>query len=93
MSFPNFPSDPHAEKWLKENKYSNPIIKWATDEWGEIPADFGKKWQTIVLMPYAHQYLIQSIRRGRDFCNPQLRRCGTFPPFRFLQGRRWCVIP
>ena len=32
-----------AEKWLKENKYSNPIIKWATDEWGEISADFGRK--------------------------------------------------
>lgn len=32
-----------AEKWLKENTYSNPIIKWPTEEWGEIPADFGRK--------------------------------------------------
>ena len=32
-----------AEKWLKENEYSNPIIKWPTEEWGEIPADFGRK--------------------------------------------------
>ena len=32
-----------AEKWLRENKYSNPIIKWPTEEWGEIPADFGRK--------------------------------------------------
>lgn len=32
-----------AEKWLKENTYSTQIIKWKTDEWGEIPADFGRK--------------------------------------------------
>ena len=32
-----------AEKWLRENKYKNPVIKWPTDKWGEIPADFGRK--------------------------------------------------
>lgn len=32
-----------AEKWLKENEYSTPLIKWDTQEWGEIPADFGRK--------------------------------------------------
>lgn len=32
-----------AEKWLHENEYSNPIIKWETEVWGEIPADFGRK--------------------------------------------------
>lgn len=32
-----------AEKWLRENAYSNPIIKWPTETWGEIPADFGRK--------------------------------------------------
>ncbi len=32
-----------AEKWLKENEYKNPILKWKTKEWGEIPADFGRK--------------------------------------------------
>ena len=32
-----------AEKWLKENNYSNPILKWETKVWGEIPADFGRK--------------------------------------------------
>lgn len=32
-----------AEKWLKENKYTTPILKWETKEWGEIPADFGRK--------------------------------------------------
>lgn len=32
-----------AEKWLKENSYTNPIIKWETKKWGEIPADFGRK--------------------------------------------------
>lgn len=32
-----------AEKWLKENRYKNPILKWETKAWGEIPADFGRK--------------------------------------------------
>lgn len=32
-----------AEKWLISNTYANPIIKWPTEEWGEIPADFGRK--------------------------------------------------
>jgi len=32
-----------AEKWLKENTYKNEILKWQTKEWGEIPADFGRK--------------------------------------------------
>jgi ribonuclease HI len=32
-----------AETWLKNNAYDNPILKWKTDEWGEIPADFGRK--------------------------------------------------
>lgn len=32
-----------AEKWLRENTYTTVIIKWKTDEWGEIPADFGRK--------------------------------------------------
>lgn len=32
-----------AEKWLETNTYSNPIIKWETENWGEIPADFGRK--------------------------------------------------
>lgn len=32
-----------AISWLKANSYENPIIKWETKEWGEIPADFGRK--------------------------------------------------
>ena len=32
-----------AEKWLQENEFPNPIYKWETSEWGEIPADFGRK--------------------------------------------------
>ena len=32
-----------AEKWLRENSYSTKILKWETSEWGEIPADFGRK--------------------------------------------------
>jgi ribonuclease HI len=32
-----------AERWLKENTYRNVILKWETQKWGEIPADFGRK--------------------------------------------------
>lgn len=32
-----------AEKWLDENTYTAPILKWETQKWGEIPADFGRK--------------------------------------------------
>ena len=32
-----------AEKWLHENTYPNPVLKWDTAAWGEIPADFGRK--------------------------------------------------
>lgn len=32
-----------AITWLKNNTYNNPILKWKTEEWGEIPADFGRK--------------------------------------------------
>lgn len=32
-----------AERWLRENTFKNPIIKWETSKWGEIPADFGRK--------------------------------------------------
>ncbi len=32
-----------AEKWLYENRYDNPVLKWNTEWWGENPADFGRK--------------------------------------------------
>jgi ribonuclease HI len=32
-----------AENWLKTNSYENKILKWDTKNWGEIPADFGRK--------------------------------------------------
>ena len=33
-----------AERWLQTNDYSRiPILKWETEEWGEVPADFGRK--------------------------------------------------
>jgi len=32
-----------AEVWLNNNAITNPILKWETKEWGEIPADFGRK--------------------------------------------------
>lgn len=32
-----------AEEWLKTHTWKNPILKWETESWGEIPADFGRK--------------------------------------------------
>ena len=32
-----------AEQWLKDNVWNNPILKWETEVWGEIPADYGRK--------------------------------------------------
>ena len=32
-----------AENWLRTNTYTTQILKWDTDRWGEIPADFGRK--------------------------------------------------
>lgn len=33
-----------AVEWLNNNDYSDiPILKWRTDAWGEIPADYGRK--------------------------------------------------
>ncbi len=32
-----------AEVWLETHTYNNPILKWDTEKWGEIPADFGRK--------------------------------------------------
>lgn len=32
-----------AEKWLHTHTYSTPILKWETERWGEVPADFGRK--------------------------------------------------
>ncbi len=32
-----------AEEWLKNNTYTQQLLKWNTREWGEIPADFGRK--------------------------------------------------
>jgi ribonuclease HI len=32
-----------ALEWLHSNSYDNPVLKWETSAWGEIPADFGRK--------------------------------------------------
>ncbi len=32
-----------ANRWIATHSIPNPIIKWDTDRWGEIPADFGRK--------------------------------------------------
>lgn len=32
-----------ADAWLATHHIHNPILKWNTDLWGEIPADFGRK--------------------------------------------------
>ncbi len=32
-----------ALRWLDTHKHRNRILKWETADWGEIPADFGRK--------------------------------------------------
>ena len=32
-----------ADAWLATHRIANPILKWDTEHWGEIPADFGRK--------------------------------------------------
>ncbi len=32
-----------AEKWLQTHDYDIRLLKWDTKNWGEIPADFGRK--------------------------------------------------
>lgn len=32
-----------AEAWLATHTYPNQVLKWPTEKWGEIPADFGRK--------------------------------------------------
>lgn len=32
-----------AENWLHFHPVQVPILKWETSQWGEIPADFGRK--------------------------------------------------
>lgn len=32
-----------AEKWLRTHAVKTPIIQWQTRQWGDIPADFGRK--------------------------------------------------
>lgn len=32
-----------AENWLRTHSFRVPIVKWETKQWGEVPADFGRK--------------------------------------------------
>ena len=32
-----------ANVWLRTHTPTNPILRWSTSLWGEIPADFGRK--------------------------------------------------
>lgn len=32
-----------ADAWVQTHEILNPVLKWDTDNWGEIPADFGRK--------------------------------------------------
>lgn len=32
-----------ATVWLKTHQFSVKLVKWETEMWGEIPADFGRK--------------------------------------------------
>ncbi|MDR1761664.1 MAG: ribonuclease H family protein [Bacteroidales bacterium] len=43
LNAPIFDLIARAEQWLAHNSYTTKIIKWETTQWGEIPADFGRK--------------------------------------------------
>lgn len=32
-----------ADTWIATHNIENPLLKWDTERWGEIPADFGRK--------------------------------------------------
>lgn len=32
-----------AETWLRTHSFDTQIVKWETRQWGEVPADFGRK--------------------------------------------------
>lgn len=32
-----------ADAWIRTHEVLNPVLKWDTERWGEIPADFGRK--------------------------------------------------
>ncbi len=32
-----------ADRWVATHALLNPVHKWQTEAWGEIPADFGRK--------------------------------------------------
>ncbi|MCM1033554.1 MAG: ribonuclease H family protein [Odoribacter sp.] len=32
-----------ADSWIATHTIPNPLLKWDTERWGEIPADFGRK--------------------------------------------------
>lgn len=32
-----------ADAWIASHSIPNPILKWDTERWGEVPADFGRK--------------------------------------------------
>ncbi len=43
MNRPIFELIARAEDWLHKNEYPNELLKWDTNAWGEIPADYGRK--------------------------------------------------
>jgi ribonuclease HI len=42
-SAPLFERIARAESWLREHPAHAPVLKWDTEAWGEIPADFNRK--------------------------------------------------
>jgi ribonuclease HI len=43
LNAPLFKLLDQAEEWLTGHSITNPILKWDTKAWGEIPADFNRK--------------------------------------------------
>jgi ribonuclease HI len=40
---PIFERIARAEAWLRDHAYETQLLKWDTEAWGEIPADYGRK--------------------------------------------------
>lgn len=43
VNAPIFDMIRRAEAWLRTHTFRVPVYKWETKQWGEIPADFGRK--------------------------------------------------
>ena len=86
-----------AEKWLKTNTYDNPILKWETKKWGEIPADFGRKWgQSAVFSSAVKQFNNLKFYQFWIILHlPNWKDCQNTAPIKYTFNgiKKWFLIP